>query len=785
MRHAVLFALVCASLFGQSVRLPVKRVVLYKNGVGYFEHVGKVQGSQDVSVSFTSGQLNDVLKSLTVLDLGGGRIKGVTYSSAAPIERQLGELQLPAGEKTSLTDLLGALRGARMEVRSGTLVLAGRLLSIERKTRISGGTTLEVDYVSVLTDGGELRTTELSPAFSVRLLDKSVAGKMDRFVDLMASLREPETRRMVITADGTGERSVFVSYISETPVWKATYRLVLDAKNTRKPLLQGWAIVDNTIGQDWENVELSLVAGAPQSFIQRLSQPYFSRRPEVPLPEQFNPTPQTYQATLIVGGPRLAGTVTDPTGASIGGATVRAFDSSGARVGETQTDASGNYQFPTLPEGVLRIEVEAPGFRRARINGVAISNLRGARQDASLGVGAVTEAVEVTAQLPELQTQAAALARSGKVGTGGMLGRSDSRKMAAPPPPPEPRSEPAALLDAARESAESAAMAQGIGDLFEYKLKEPITIRKSQSAMAPIVQSAVGAEKVSIWNDQGHTVVPRRAIWLTNSSGLTLDGGSLTVLEGEAFAGEGIFEQIAPSERRLIAYASDLALKATSQQTRQPQAVTRVRIAKGVMTQESEMQERKTYTFRNSDTAPRTVVVEHPVRPGYDLRIQTKPEEISAGWMRFRVEVPPRQTVAFQVDEVRPLYSTYALTNLTSEQMAAFTSQRSIDKSIEDALRRVLAQKQVLADLHARKSARQEEAEKIFDDQQRVRENMKALKGSPEEKALLQRYTKQLTEQENRLETLGVEGKQLEAEEEKEQASLDRLLQEMIFDVKL
>src|SRR5438045_552575 len=101
-------------------QLPVKRVVLYKNGVGYFEHVGRVQGNQEVAIPFTSGQLNDVLKSLTVLDLGGGRITGVGYGSSAPVDRQLGDLRLPIGEHTTLTDFLGALRGARVEIRSGT-----------------------------------------------------------------------------------------------------------------------------------------------------------------------------------------------------------------------------------------------------------------------------------------------------------------------------------------------------------------------------------------------------------------------------------------------------------------------------------------------------------------------------------------------------------------------------------------------------------------------------------------------------------------------------------------
>src|SRR6266516_1237051 len=106
--------LLCALfLYGQADdagRLPIQRVVLYKNGVGYFEHLGRVQGNQEVTISFTSGQLNDVLKSLTVLDLNGGRITGVGYGSATPADKQLGDLRLPVSEKTSLTEFLSALR---------------------------------------------------------------------------------------------------------------------------------------------------------------------------------------------------------------------------------------------------------------------------------------------------------------------------------------------------------------------------------------------------------------------------------------------------------------------------------------------------------------------------------------------------------------------------------------------------------------------------------------------------------------------------------------------------
>ena len=129
-------------------RLPVKRVVLFKNGVGYFEHIGAVHDNESVTVGFTSGQLNDVLKSLTVLDLHGGQITGVSYGTAAPLDRQLGDLRLPMSEKTSLTDFLGALRGTRLEVRNGASVMMGRLLGTERKNRFSGATTVETDSLS-------------------------------------------------------------------------------------------------------------------------------------------------------------------------------------------------------------------------------------------------------------------------------------------------------------------------------------------------------------------------------------------------------------------------------------------------------------------------------------------------------------------------------------------------------------------------------------------------------------------------------------------------------------
>ena len=239
-----------------AARLPVTRVILYKNGVGYFEHSGRIRGNQDVDIDFTTAQLNDVLKSLTVLDLGKGRITGVSYNSTAPLERRLGSLHLAVGENPTTVLFLDALRGARLEVRSGPANASGRLLSIDqRELPLKDDQKITVNQLSIVTDNGEVRVFDLNPATRVRIEEKDVNEQVGKYLGLVASTRDQDVRRMAISTAGEGDRDLLVSYISEVPVWKCTYRIVVPKEG--KPLLQGWAIVDNTVGEDWKNVEFS------------------------------------------------------------------------------------------------------------------------------------------------------------------------------------------------------------------------------------------------------------------------------------------------------------------------------------------------------------------------------------------------------------------------------------------------------------------------------------------------------------------------------------------------
>ena len=340
-----------------------------------------------------------------------------------------------------------------------------------------------------------------------------------------------------------------------------------------------------------------------------------------------------------------------------------------------------------------------------------------------------------------------------------------------------------ALLQA---STPASAEGQELGDLFEYKLKDRVTIRKNQSAMVPILQTEINAEKVSLWNASFNSSRPLRGVWLTNSSSETLDGGNFSVLEDNIFAGQGLLDPIKPGERRILSYASDLAMLVRSSGSNQPQHFARVRIVHGVMIRTSEQREYKTYTVRNEDTSPRTLILEYAERPGWKLSADApKPEETSTGFYRFRVRVAPKQTSVLEFAETRPEDTRYELTNLNSDQVALFVREASINREIETALRGILEQKAQVATINSEAEKREGEIASIYDDQQRLRENLKALKGSAEEKALTQRYTQQLSEQETRLESLRKEKTELEKETEAAQGQLDKMIEALAFDVKL
>ncbi len=678
-----------------SDQLPVRRVVLYKSGVGFFEHVGSVTGNANVTIQFTTAQLNDVLQSLTALDLDGGSIANISYNSIAPIDQRLAALRLPLSGDAGRRDLYKTLRGARVTIRNGAAETTGRILDVEQVSRVfANGRQENVTSLTVVSDEGAVRTLDLTDGTSVHLDDRDVRDDLSSYLGIVASSRGDDVRRMVLATSGSGTRRVDVSYISEVPIWKSTYRLVLPP-DTRKPMLQGWAVVDNTIGQDWSNVELSLVAGAPQSFVQPISQPYYVRRPVVPLPSAVLLQPQTHGATLDAVSPM-------------------------AQSGEPALKTA------TVPP-------PPPLSRTAGRGGAG-----GGRGFAENGV------------------------------VGGVVG-------GLPAPAPSV-AEAIRLVDAA-------ATGEDLGDLFEYKLRQPVTIRKNESALVPILNAEVDAERISIWSRGAGSGRPLRGVWLTNTSALTLDGGSFTVIDANAFAGEGLVEPMKPGEKRLVSYGSDLAVLVKASPGDSTGRVTKVVARDGVLVVSQEDRATWKYTARNEDAAARTLVVEHPLRTGWSVGADPAPAETSASSARYRLTLPPKQEATLTVTERHAGDLRYSLVDFDEGSIAVFVRGGANEAALRRALQPISDKRAELAAATAKLAAVNSEIADIGKDQERVRENMKALRGSAEEKALTERYTRELNVQEDRLATLRADLKKATDERDARRRELNDLAARLAFEI--
>jgi hypothetical protein len=271
-----------------------------------------------------------------------------------------------------------------------------------------------------------------------------------------------------------------------------------------------------------------------------------------------------------------------------------------------------------------------------------------------------------------------------------------------------------------------------------------------------------------------------------NTSPLIFDGGSFSVLDGEVFAGEGLTDPLKPGERRLLSYASDLGILVEAVQNNRPQHVTLAKISKGVLTQISEEEQRTLYTVRSQEEGDRTLVIEHPVRPGWKLKKGAQePEEKAPGTYRFRMNLAARATATLPIEEVRPVSAIYQVADLGPDQVALFLKNGSLTPEMAAALQKITAQKAVVQKLEQEMEDRQKDIDRIVDDQGRLRENMKALRGSAEEKALLQRYTKQLDDQETQLAGLRKQIQDAETQRDAAQTRLEVMIEELQLEANL
>ncbi|HEY3740378.1 MAG TPA: DUF4139 domain-containing protein [Bryobacteraceae bacterium] len=629
----------------QAADLPVHEVILFKHGVGFFSRSGDLNPGEAARLDFKAGDMNDVLKSLTVEEKGGGKVAGLRYDSSEPLDKKLEQFPFSIGDHFSLSAVLDQMKGSRVELKYGNDNVAGQVIS-GRET-VADKDHGAKEQIVILLDSGEMRVLDLSAASGIRFTDPAMQRQFSDYLRVVAQARSKEKRSVYIDSTGAGARSLVANYMIPSPVWKSSYRMMF---TDAEPTIEGWAIVDNTTDEDWTNVQLALVSGRPISFISELYAPKYVQRQIANLAEDASVAPVVYES-------------------------------------EMQSLAKASPPPPAPPPMAL-------ASRSAAGHAMAMN-----RRDAELREATVNRPVVV----------------------------GDSN------------------IDVANQGRE-------IGELFEYRFSNPVTVKKGESAMLPFLQQKVNSRKILIFQEsQGAN--PRNAAELSNSTGKTLDGGPITVYDGGVYAGEALMETLKAGDKRMISYAVDQGTRITTRLDSTRSNIQQISAIRGIVTTRYSMQENKVYTIRNIDDKAKTLIIEHPIRENCKL-VEMKATETTTNAYRFEVKLAAKSETKFNVKEEYPYYESTQISNFNSDQIGEFIRGRAINDSGKRQLQVIADRKRQIAELDAQLAGIESEINDTTRDQDRMRQNISSLNSVNGQQDQVQRYARDLSNSEGRLATL-------------------------------
>ena len=490
------------------------------------------------------------------------------------------------------------------------------------------------------------------PAAGIRFTDVRVQTQFKDYLAALTEARSKEKRTVYIDSTDAKRREVVASYMVPTPVWKSSYRLIFGAG--AQPTLEGWAIVDNTSGEDWTKVDLSLVSGRPISFISRLYEPRYVARQAAELPEDAASVPVVYEGAVDA-------------------------------VSQTVT-------------------VDGP----------------------------------VDGQKPPPPPPPAARAVGGIGSAAPMNGRDFSRLEQ--------------LAKLAPSTIAAAAAGRELGELFEYHIPTPVTVRRGESAMLPFLQQKVDTRRLLIYSDPS-AAHPMDAAEISNTTGKTLDGGPITVYESGAYAGEALMETVKTGDKRLIGYGVDLGTRIATQWDSKSEQIREIHARRGVLTTRNAVEETRTYTIHNVDQKAKTLVIEHAARPDYNL-LDRKPAEKTGSAYRFEVKLAAGATETFPVVEEHVYERAFTITDLTPDVLFTYVRNKTFSDAARKQLEQIANLKQRIAAAGREITSLESQITGVVNDQERLRRNIGSLNQVSGQQQQVQTYALRLASQESQLAAL-------------------------------
>ncbi|MFX1324160.1 MAG: hypothetical protein ACFE8N_04330 [Promethearchaeota archaeon] len=654
-------------------KLKVKKVIIFKHGVSYYILEGFVTGSDTFELEFKVDEMNDVLKSLFVLDTSEkGYISSISYDAALETSQLLKSIMLDIPDKDSFSSLITQIKGAGVNLTlGGAKAISGKIVGIEFIEKMSKSEKIIEKLLILLQDDGIIIKIPFAEIKSFEILNDEIKKDLNFFLETVIAGKKKDAKNIIIHCESGGddgvERNIYVSYIRESPIWKTSYRLIMSKKQAleQKCLLSGWSLIENTTNQDWEDIELSLVAGLPVSFIYSFYKPIFIQRPVIHPPKTLSARPTEIEEGLE------ADKFEDYAMAELEAAPMKKR-AKAARVGSRP---------PPMP-------AVSGGFGR--------------------GVGTISDEDIYDKMKSQIKTQT-----------------------------------------------------KDLGELFEYNISNPVSIKRKQSALVPILTESIKAKRILLYNMHEHDKNPNACLEITNDTNLTLERGPVTIIYDDNLAGEAIIPFLNKEDTRLLNYAVEQAVIIAHEQKSENLNVHRVTFGSGYSYEYYYTNLMTTYKIKNKTDEEKELYLDHSKTADYKfIEKPVEPEETPNYW-RFKITIKPKDAINFKLKEQRENYSSYYIWNYSKEDLIKrvgfYVNQKFINPELENKLKEIANSLQTLSNLKIKEEKLINERDVMTDEQARLRENISVLGDDTQSISLKERYVNKLNDQENRFEEINKE----------------------------
>jgi hypothetical protein len=674
--------------------LGLTNVVLYRNGVGYFERHGVIDGDK-LTLKVRKDQINDLLKSLTVIDRGSGKALSVSIPLDPKVWQDAALAMLTPGNGR-LSDILDALRGTEVRVETSRRTVYGRIVMVERMApapprpyeegKLRPEPDPMEDHKLTLLDGDTLEVVQLSQVENITLRDGDLAMQLDRHLDATAGEGMFQQVDVVVRLSKAGEHDLAVSYVAPAPLWKPTYRVVLSDDGTGKALLQAWAVVSNVSGENWNDVSLGLTSGAPLAFRYDLHTPENVERPDL----------------------------------TASGVQKRAQVSMGET---TYAESAAAPAPPPMPQAA------------------ADESEYGAADEDDMAEMKMSRE-ESTQKKPK--STAPARSRRATAGPGNAGG------MMAPTAPA-----PSMSMDALAQSVSVNTSSKRVAGLTRFDLGDRVTLPDGSASMVALINQSVPGEEAFLYKPggggQGYEQNPYRVVRFRNDTEFALEPGPISIYSGGSFVGEGLSETIASRDMATIPFAVEpsILVRSSSEYTGNEQ-MRLVRLVRGVLEVESFAQVTTTWSVesRPSDRPIRVLVRQS--RAGDAFTLVDPPEETETlpdGYF-IPMLVPAKQTkLELKVVERSP--SRIQLTiwdDQAPELLKQLLELPNLDAASRAALQPIVDARQAIGRIDTELNGLSAQQDQLDERAGQERENLRAIQKDPRAAALRKRLSDRLEE---------------------------------------